>query len=344
MKAESRNLSAGRLLLFVCIAALFSFSDCGKSDRSERQRLAERFVSPPDSTRPGVYWYFMDGNISREGMTADLESMKAAGIGSVLFLEVNVGIPRGTVDFMSDKWLDLFRHARNETERLGITMKLGIGPGWTGSGGPWVKPEQSMQHLVSSLMEVTGPTRLSRKLPRPKPKDPFFGEGSFTEELRRDWNAYYRDVAVLAYPAPAARSFIANASRKTIEGVCTAALTPRSHSSTTLKKRPSTIVLHTRPGPMSGVISRLLQPTALPLTTSVIDRDSIVDLTAFLQPDGTLSWDVPPGRWIIMRFGSTNNGSLTRPAPLPGVGFECDKFDTAAFNAHFDSFVRQTPA
>ena len=110
---------AGRLLLFVCIAALFSFSGCGKSDRSERQRLAERFVSPPDSTRPGVYWYFMDGNISREGMTADLESMKAAGIGSVLFLEVNVGIPRGTVDFMSDKWLDLFRHARNETRAAG---------------------------------------------------------------------------------------------------------------------------------------------------------------------------------------------------------------------------------
>ena len=57
--------------------------------------LADGFRSPPDSARPGVYWYFMDGNANREGMTADLESMKAAGIGNLIFLEVNVGVPRG---------------------------------------------------------------------------------------------------------------------------------------------------------------------------------------------------------------------------------------------------------
>ena len=140
MKANNGSLSALVPLLFICLSAAFLFSDCGKGGRHEKQLLAASFVNPPDSTRPGVYWYFMDGNISREGMTADLESMKAAGIGSVLFLEVNVGIPRGRVDFMSDEWLDLFRHARREAGRLGITMKLGIGPGWTGSGGPWVKP------------------------------------------------------------------------------------------------------------------------------------------------------------------------------------------------------------
>src|SRR5512140_2285027 len=127
------------LLLLVCVAASFLLTDCGEVSTGEKKRLAESFVNPPDSTRPGVYWYFMDGNISREGMTADLESMKAAGIGSVLFLEVNVGVPRGKVDFMSKEWLTLFKHARNECERLGITMKLGLGPGWTGSGGPWVK-------------------------------------------------------------------------------------------------------------------------------------------------------------------------------------------------------------
>ena len=61
--------------------------------------LKEEFQNPPDSSRPGVYWYFMDGNLSREGITKDLESMKEAGIGSVLFLEVYDGIPRGKVDF-----------------------------------------------------------------------------------------------------------------------------------------------------------------------------------------------------------------------------------------------------
>jgi len=78
----------------------------------------------------------MDGNLSREGMTADLESMKEVGIGNLVFLEVNVGVPRGPVDFMSDQWQDLFTHAVRESERLGIDITLGSGPGWTGSGGP----------------------------------------------------------------------------------------------------------------------------------------------------------------------------------------------------------------
>ncbi len=93
-------------------------------------------------------------------MTGDLESMKKAGIGKVVFLEVNVGLPRGTVDFLSEEWQDLFKHAVREAERLGIEITLGIGPGWTGSGGPWVKPEQSMMHLMASTVEVTGSLKI----------------------------------------------------------------------------------------------------------------------------------------------------------------------------------------
>ena len=66
--------------------------------------LVDAFRNPPDAARPGVYWYFMDGNLSREGMTADLESMKEAGISNVVFLEVDVGVPRGPVDFLSEEW------------------------------------------------------------------------------------------------------------------------------------------------------------------------------------------------------------------------------------------------
>jgi len=85
-------------------------------------------------------------------MTEDLESMKKVGIGNVIFLEVNVGVPQGPVDYLSPQWQELFKHAVNECERLGIRMTLGIGPGWTGSGGPWVAADQSMQHLVSSVI------------------------------------------------------------------------------------------------------------------------------------------------------------------------------------------------
>lgn len=107
--------------------------------------LEQGFLTPPDSVRPGVYWYFMDGNLSKEGMTKDLEAMKRVGIGHVVYLEVNVGVPRGGVDFLSEEWQDMFGHAVAECERLGIDITLGVGPGWTGSGGALGGGAQSMQ-------------------------------------------------------------------------------------------------------------------------------------------------------------------------------------------------------
>jgi hypothetical protein len=180
-------------------------------------QLKTNFLSPPDSTRPGVYWYFMDGNRSAQSMTEDLEAMKKAGIGSVIFLEVNVGIPRGKVDFFSEQWQELFTHAVREAERLGIQITLGIGPGWTGSGGPWVTPEQSMQHLVCSSTRITGGDNAKPViLPVPPPKKPYFGEGGFTPELKRQWEEFYTDVAVLGFPTPPQSKKIADIDEKAL--------------------------------------------------------------------------------------------------------------------------------
>jgi hypothetical protein len=340
MKMPAKIFITVVTILCLAIVMSISVSGCVKSGKSLKEQLAVAFVSPPDSCRPGVYWYFMDGNISREGMTADLEAMKAAGIASVLFLEVNVGVPRGNVQFMSDEWISLFKHARSECERLGITMKLGLGPGWTGSGGPWVKPEQSMQHLVSSIAEVAGPGRVAVKLPRPKPKQPFFGEGAFTPELKKEWNSFYKDVSVLAYRAPAARSFVRNANIKSTKLHYGGLHATQSYIDDFEEKA----LYYRSPYSSYPGVKRFIPAPAENNAAAkdiVLDRKSLIDLTAFLQPDGTLVWDAPPGRWVIMRFGSTNNGSVTRPAPLPGVGLECDKFDTAAFNVHFENFVKK---
>ncbi|NTV82061.1 MAG: hypothetical protein HGA24_11645 [Candidatus Aminicenantes bacterium] len=83
---------------------------------------------------------WMDGNLTRAGITADLEAMRAAGLGGVVICEVNVGVPRGPVEFMSPEWRVLFKHVVREAERLGLEVTLNAGPGWTGSGGPWVGP------------------------------------------------------------------------------------------------------------------------------------------------------------------------------------------------------------
>ena len=86
-------------ILVVIGSVSIGFCNYPQSDIKPPVSLKQGFLNPPDSARPGVYWYFMDGNMSKDAMTKDLESMKKVGIGNVLFLEVNVGIPRGKVDF-----------------------------------------------------------------------------------------------------------------------------------------------------------------------------------------------------------------------------------------------------
>jgi len=280
-----------------------------------RDRLKEEFLAPPDAARPGVYWYFMDGNLSREGMTADLESMKEAGIGYALFLEVNVGVPRGKVDFLSEEWQGLFAHAVREAERLGIQIILGSGPGWAGSGGPWVGPAQSMMHLVASSTVFSGPGPFAGKLPVPEPMPPFFGPGTLTPALKELRDAWYEDVAVLAFPSPPVSRTIPLAEEKALYYRA-----PYTSQPGVLPYLPSAAVFVEEAG-------------------SAIDLARMIDLTDRLQPDGSLRWDAPAGEWTILRFGTRNNGAVTRPAPLPGLGFESDKFDAAAFDAHYDAYV-----
>ena len=97
--------------------------------------LEQGFRKPPESARPWVYWFVMDGNLTREGITADFEALKKAGVGGVIMMEVDVGIPRGPVKFMSAEWRALFKHAVGEAERLGLQITLNAGPGWTAAVG-----------------------------------------------------------------------------------------------------------------------------------------------------------------------------------------------------------------
>ncbi len=294
--------------------AVATASAAGLSGRADP--LAQAFASPPAAARPWVYWMWMDGNLSREGLTADLEAMKRAGIGGVIIMEVNVGIPQGPVKFMSPEWRQLFKHVVSEAERLGLQVTLNAGPGWTGSGGPWVKPEQSMQHLVASALEVTGPTHFTGPLPQPKRRPAFFGDGALPAELERAKNDFYRDVTVLVFPTPTGAERIGDIDEK--------ALYVRAPYSSQPGVKPFFPAPATYP--------------ALP-TGAAIDPTRILELSDRLTPDDHLNWEVPAGRWTILRFGRTTTGANTRPAPIPGLGLESDKMDAAALDAHFDKFV-----
>jgi hypothetical protein len=144
--------------------------------------LENGFRQPPPDARPWVYWFWLNGNITSAGITADLEAMKRVGIGGVLIMEVDQGSPVGPMDFMGQSWRELFRHVNAEAQRLGLEVNMNNDAGWNGSGGPWITPEQSMQEVVWSETDLTGPQKFDGALAQPTAVAGF-----------------YRDIAVLAF-------------------------------------------------------------------------------------------------------------------------------------------------
>ncbi len=120
--------------------------------------LSRQFITPPASARPWVYWFWNNGNVTKAGITADLEAMQRVGIGGVIIMDVveRFAPPPGTADFMSAEWQELFRFAVAEAHRLGLEINMTNGPGWCGSSGPWITPELSMQMLVTTNLLVEG--------------------------------------------------------------------------------------------------------------------------------------------------------------------------------------------
>jgi len=146
--------------------------------------LERDFASPPDDTKPRIYWYWMDGHYNKAGITKDLEAMQRIGIGEAYIGLINgqTGQTPGEVKVMTEPFWDIMTHAIKEGTRLGVDIGVFNSPGWSQSGGPWVKSEQAMRYLVMPEIRLRGPQQFSDKLVQPV--------GGF------------QDVAVLAFPAP----------------------------------------------------------------------------------------------------------------------------------------------
>lgn len=307
MNANLRNRLARWILAGLATIPLVDAAD-----------LETAFRNQPGAARPGVYWYFMDGNQDRNEMVNDLRAMRDAGLGSVIFLEVDLGMARGPVPFMSDAWQDNVAHAFVEAGKLGMEVILGTGPGWSGSGGSWVGVEDSMQHLVGGGVRVSGPAKFDQILPvpPPHPANRYAGMSPAHKQQREQW---FRDVAVLAYPASNGEvAGIEDAEIKTLKDI--------------------------RPYSIRMTKMRFVMPQAAyaePDAGRVIDPGRVMDLTNKLQPDGRLAWEVPAGEWTIMRFVSRATGQTTRPAPQTGHGFEHDKFSADTYQRHWDHYQKK---
>src|SRR3954465_11256836 len=171
---------------FFAAALIVSVIGCSTSPRgggTGGDELVKNFQSPPAEARPWVYWFWVDGNVSREGITADLEAMQRVGIGGILLMDVTQTMPKGPVRCNSDSWQQLFQHLVAEAARLGLQVDMHNAPGWSGSGGPWVMPEFAMQQLVHSKTNFSGPGHVDMLLPK-------------LPEIK----GYSRNVVTLAFP------------------------------------------------------------------------------------------------------------------------------------------------
>jgi hypothetical protein len=182
-------------ILTVAVALLIA--GC-KSDR-----LADDFASPPSAMTTGVYWYWMADNISKEGVVNDLKAMKQAGINSVFIGNIDgQGAPYGTVKLFSDEWWEALHTAMKTAADLDIEVGMFNCPGWSHTGGPWIKTEQAMRNLVSSETRVKGGERVKVKLPVPQSPTHFKAWSEDFVNNEGQPSPHFQDVRTLAFPVP----------------------------------------------------------------------------------------------------------------------------------------------
>ena len=137
--------------LFPALALLVSLASCGDRKTITGEELAAGFTETPDSIQTSVYWYWISNHISADGVRRDLESMKRIGIDRAFI--GNIGLEdsesgEGPVKFYSKEWWEVMHAALKKASELGIEIGIFNSPGWSQSGGPWVKSSQAMRYLV----------------------------------------------------------------------------------------------------------------------------------------------------------------------------------------------------
>ena len=212
---------AMRIPLF---AGLLVVTALAPAQSSNDDSLANGFRNPPDSAKPRVWWHWMNGNVTREGITADAEWMKRTGIAGMQMFDGNLGTPQFVekrLVWMTPEWKAAFRHAGAEADRLGLEMSMAASGGWSETAGPWVKPEEAMKKVVWSEVQVQGPKKFSGVLPHPPTINSRFQNLPLAPDFEFPSNddvpgakpqphsppappdpTYYADSLVLAYRVP----------------------------------------------------------------------------------------------------------------------------------------------
>ncbi len=419
--------------LIFCFFVALHFVACEpEKEKLMGEALESGFVSPPDSIQTSIYWYWISDNISKEGVEKDLESMKNAGINRAFIGNIGLSdIPSGKIKMLSNEWWDILHAALKKATELDIEIGIFNSPGWSQSGGPWVKPNEAMRYLTSSELNVKGPQKMSLKLDKPLepfqdikviayPEPEFYEQifdrktghitsspkvtglnritdkdaatginfpatGDFTIDFEakipftarslsvtsiqkpinnsatlqvRESDGTYRTISeflinrfnaalnvgfepyapvVVSFPTVTATSFRVvikniNSGIGLAEVELSSAPRVERYPEKTLAK------MHQTPLPYWEDYQWRQQPEGTD-RSAVINSSEVVDLTSMLSSDGTLTWEVPEGNWVILRTGMTPTGVTNAPASPEATGFEIDKMSKKHVEKHFYAYI-----
>lgn len=266
--------------------------------------LEQGWQDPPRLSRVHCWWWWLNGNVTKQAITRDLEQMKAKGMGGANIIDAahasqgeQTKPPHGP-DFGSPEWCDLFVHALHEAERLDLELGFNIQSGWN-LGGPTVTPEQSAKAVTWSQKVIEGGQDVEVELPQPAMR-----------------NGYYREIAVLAVPVPEKQ-------RQRLARI------------DNYKQK----AYHEYPGGFTAVDASHLLDVGPQGRGVAIARDSIQDLTDLVTAEGVLRWKAPEGRWQVLRFGYTPSGAHVSTSSDNWKGLAIDYLDANAFQQYCDDVL-----
>jgi hypothetical protein len=276
--------------------------------------LAQGFVAPPSSAQPRVFWWWMQTKYHKEDITRDLEEMKRVGIGGALIWDNGNGpdpaIPQGPL-YMGREWRETLKYAVKEANRLGIEISLNLSSGAC-CGGPWAAPEHAAQRLVWREKQVQGPLAFSEVLPIP--------DGTLKRADGRP--VFYEDVAVLAFRLPdqaAPSPPLTDWGRKSLN---------EAHNHRTLDDYHR---------------GKFLAPDPDVPGEPHVESRSVVDISKQMDASGLVRWDVPKGKWSIVRFGHTHTGEPVSGGPknydATTNGLYIDHLSRKAMDLHFKAMA-----
>ena len=276
------------LFLFFCHYASAQISD-------------KTFQNPSSQYGIRCWWWWLNGNVTKEAITRDLEEMKAKGFSGACIFDAggqnqrgNGDVPEGPL-WGSPDWRKLYLHAINEADRLGLVMSLSIQSGWN-LGGPDITPAEAAKQVVFSEIKVKGGNNIQQVLPQPKGHEGF-----------------YQDIAVLAIPTK-------NTSNR---------LKIRDFENKAATQEVGWSVPETRP---------LLTDTTATEGEEDAKLSQVLDLSKEVK-NGVLNWNAPEGNWTIIRFGYSATGRDVSTSSGKWQGLVIDYTSEKHFNRYWDTNV-----